>query len=114
MRSIRKAFLPVLLAVLALSSVAAPAADALIVPTPGSGTTGGASGPVASPCGSAFGAAGAINAGAPVTLCSGLGLTFVGPPIGEIASVIGPTIITAAVVGSPTIASAGPVVWNGF
>jgi hypothetical protein len=113
MRSIRKAALPVFLAVLALSGVATPAAEALIVPPPGGGTTGGATGPVASPCGSVFGAAGAINAGAPVTLCPGGGDASVGPPVGEISTVYGPTIVNASLVGSPTVASAGPVVWNG-
>ena len=41
-------------------------------------------------------------------VCQGAGLTFIGPSIGEIASVVGPTIIGPAFVGS-TIVSTGNV-----
>jgi hypothetical protein len=37
----------------------------------------------------------------------GAGLSFTGPAIGQIATVIGPTIISPAVVGSPIVVSAG-------
>ena len=42
-------------------------------------------------------------------VCQGAGLTFVAPSIGQIASVIGPTIISPAVVGNQIITSAGSV-----
>jgi hypothetical protein len=39
-------------------------------------------------------------------VCAG-GLSFVGPTIGQIASVIGPTIISPAVVGTSLIVASG-------
>jgi hypothetical protein len=65
--------------------------------------------PVGSPCTVAQVPAGVGtgNAGtAPTMLCQGTGLIFVGPMIGQIAAVIGPTTIGPAVVG-PTVVSAG-------
>jgi hypothetical protein len=41
--------------------------------------------------------------------CLGAGLSFVGPAIGQIATVIGPTIIGPANIGT-TVVSAGDVV----
>jgi hypothetical protein len=39
--------------------------------------------------------------------CLGAGLSFTGPAIGQIASVIGPTIISPTVVGASIVVSAG-------
>jgi hypothetical protein len=39
--------------------------------------------------------------------CVGAGLSFIGPSVGQIASVIGPTIISPAVVGNNIAVSAG-------
>ena len=43
-----------------------------------------------------------------IEVCMGTGLAFVGPASGQVATVIGPTIISPAVVGG-TIVSAGNV-----
>jgi hypothetical protein len=50
-----------------------------------------------------------------VEICSGGGLTFVAPVTGQIARVIGPTIISpaVAVIGGQVAASAGPAI-NGI
>jgi hypothetical protein len=59
------------------------------------------------PCGASTGQEGQGAAGGTTaTVCSGGGLTFVGPAIGQIATVIGPTIIGPAVVGN-LVVSAG-------
>ena len=58
----------------------------------------------ASPCGTAV-AGGNGSPGAPA-VCAG-GLSFVGPTIGQITSVIGPTIISPAVVGTTVIVAGG-------
>jgi hypothetical protein len=58
----------------------------------------------ASPCGTAV--AGGQGSPAAPAVCAG-GLSFVGPTIGQIASVIGPTIISPAVVGTSVIVAAG-------
>jgi hypothetical protein len=44
--------------------------------------------------------------GTTATVCQGTGLSFVGPAVGQVATVIGPTIIGPAVIGS-VIVSAG-------
>jgi hypothetical protein len=38
-------------------------------------------------------------------VCQGTGLSFVGPAIGQIATVIGPTIIGPAVIGNVTVSA---------
>jgi hypothetical protein len=58
----------------------------------------------ASPCGTAV-AGGQGSPAAPAVCASGL--SFVGPTIGQIDSVIGPTIISPAVVGNTIIVSSG-------
>lgn len=58
-------------------------------------------------CGTATGPQGqARTGGTNNPVCVGAGLSFVGPAIGQIATVIGPTIIGPAVVGN-SIVSAG-------
>jgi hypothetical protein len=101
-----------LLAVLALCGVlvglpqAASAQDVPAFPAFGGGVGVGvpSAGLGTSPCGTAI----AGGQGSPVApaVCAG-GLSFVGPTIGQIASVIGPTIISPAVVGTPVIVAAG-------
>jgi hypothetical protein len=64
-------------------------------------------------CGSSSGAEGQGGTGGTnAYLCVGAGLVFVGPAIGQIASVIGPTIIGPAVVGAVNV-SAGDAAING-
>jgi hypothetical protein len=58
----------------------------------------------ASPCGT--GVAGGQGSPAAPAVCAG-GLSFVGPTIGQIDSVIGPTIISPAVVGNSISVSSG-------
>jgi hypothetical protein len=63
---------------------------------------------VSGPCSSAEGGDGRQGSTGSVlnVICSGGGLTFIGPSVGQIASVIGPTIIGPAVIGS-IVVSAG-------
>jgi hypothetical protein len=73
--------------------------------SPNSGANGGAAG--AGPCGTATGEQGfGAMGGTTAEVCTGSGLVFVGPAIGAIASVVGPTIIGPAVVGN-LVVSAG-------
>jgi hypothetical protein len=71
-------------------------------------------GVVSGPCSSAEGGDGRQGSTGSVlnVLCQGGGLTFIGPSIGQIATVIGPTIIGPAVIGS-VIVSAGNAVGGG-
>jgi hypothetical protein len=55
----------------------------------------------AGPCGSATGSEVVGRKGTTAQVCGGL--SFVGPAIGEITTVIGPTIISPAVVGSSIV-----------
>ncbi|MDX6644646.1 MAG: hypothetical protein QOK40_373 [Miltoncostaeaceae bacterium] len=59
-------------------------------------------------CGTSQGAFGLGHVGSTILTCQGSGLTFVGPSVGQVASVIGPTIIGPAFIGS-SIVSAGNV-----
>ena len=101
-----------LLAVFALCGVlaglpqAASAQGVIPFPTGGGGIGIGvpSAGLGASPCGTAL--AGAQGSPAAPAVCAG-GLSFVGPTIGQIDSVIGPTIISPAVVGTTVIVAAG-------
>jgi hypothetical protein len=45
--------------------------------------------------------------GTATAVCAGTGLTYIAPQIGQIATVIGPTIISPAVGGNSTVVSAG-------
>jgi hypothetical protein len=38
-------------------------------------------------------------------VCTGSGLTFIGPSIGQISSIVGPTIITPGPVGNVVLAA---------
>ena len=107
MKSIRKTAVATMGAV-ALTALAAPAANAEF--PIGVGTPGGAA-PTGSPCSLAVGSIAVGPPGTPLQqVCAGAGnLTFIGPATGQIASVVGPTIIGPAV-GVQAVASAGPVV----
>jgi DNA polymerase III subunit gamma/tau len=59
------------------------------------------------PCATAFGPNGqGPSAGTFSIICNGGGLSFIGPAVGQVASVIGPTIIGPAVIGN-VVVSAG-------
>jgi hypothetical protein len=95
----------VALGVLALG---APIADAQVFPLPFVGpanTIGQANGPAGctanSPAGVGF-------AGGTTANSCGVVLSFIGPAIGEVASVVGPTIIGPTTVLAPVVTSAGP------
>lgn len=51
------------------------------------------------------------TAGTEAKVCLGAGLAFVGPAVGQVSSVVGPTIIGPGVVGQ-VIVSSGSVVFN--
>jgi hypothetical protein len=70
---------------------------------------GGPSNAAAGPCGYAVGSEEQGRTGGNFNqVCAGTGLTFIGPSIGQVASVIGPTIIGPASIGVATT-SAGSV-----
>ena len=75
--------------VIAVMGAAAPAADAQVAPcTFAQAPTGAGNG----------------NPGtAPIQVCQGSGLSFVGPTIGQIGTIIGPITIGPAVVGSTAL-----------
>jgi hypothetical protein len=60
-------------------------------------------------CGSVAGEGQGATGGVDTHVCVGAGLVFVGPAIGQIATVIGPTIIGPAVIGT-SVTSAGNVI----
>jgi hypothetical protein len=97
-----------MLATLAVTGALAlpQAASAQGLPAWGGGISVGvpSSGLGASPCGT--GIAGGQGSPAGPAVCTS-GLSFVGPTIGQIASVIGPTIISPAVVGATIIVASG-------
>ena len=93
------------LASTALVGAGASAANAAVWPgwvPPGIDTNTTGAGPVRSgECGSSSGAENqGGTAGTNTYLCLGSGLMFVGPQIGQIASVIGPTVISPGFVGA--------------
>jgi hypothetical protein len=60
-------------------------------------------------CGTVAGEGQGATGGVDTHVCVGAGLAFVGPAIGQIATVIGPTIIGPAVIGT-SVQSAGDVI----
>lgn len=96
---------------IALAAAAAPVAHAQVVPTAGLGSSFPTVGIGASPCSTATAGTTGGAPGTPIiSVCQAPGaLAFVGPSIGEIATIVGPITIGAAVVGQP-VASAGSVV----
>jgi hypothetical protein len=105
------------LAATAALAVGVPAAGASALPFP-TGFAGfqapiaGLSTPglsAAGPCGAAVANEGQARTGGTSTqACVGAGLSFIGPQVGQVATVIGPTIITPAFVGV-SIVSGGNV-----
>jgi hypothetical protein len=110
MKRIPVAFVPMLAVTVALAA-GAPAASAstpFTVPAFGvpDAAAAGLSG-IAGACSTVSPHSGqGATAGTSVQVCMGPGLSFVGPAVGQIATVIGPTIIGPAVVGS-SVVSAG-------
>ena len=120
MTIVPRALATALVAAAALAA-AVPAADASTVPPATALPVGGpisfpafdAALPVggiasgAGPCGSASATPGqGATAGTSAQVCTATGLTYIGPAIGQVATVIGPTIIGPAVVGT-VVTSAG-------
>ena len=95
-----------LVAMLAVSGVLAGLPQAAAAQFPGEGVGVGvpSNGLGASPCGT--GVAGGMGSPSGPAVCAG-GLSFVGPTTGQIASVIGPTIISPAVVGATIVVASG-------
>ena len=117
MKRLRSHFVGALAATATLA-VGAPAAGASTLPSgqlstptafaPYPGTPIGAALPGGA-CGNAVvGEALGRTGGNDIEACVGAGLSFIGPSIGQIATVIGPTTISPAVVGG-SIVSAGNV-----
>jgi hypothetical protein len=105
MKFIRRGLLAVA-ATVAVFAVAAPVASAsdFTWPSPNVNTIGGQLGPQG--CGNNA-PAGVGTAGGTTGLSCGAVLSFIGPAIGQVATVIGPTVIGSAVL-APVITSAGP------
>lgn len=67
-----------------------------------------------SPCSSGFDATGqGETAGTTAEVCQGGGLVFIGPAVGQIAAVTGPTIISPAVLGTVVVSAGNVVVAEG-
>jgi hypothetical protein len=122
MRLLRIPPIAVLGAAAALA-VGAPAAGASVpIPFGGFGTTSGGlsagsgfgpqstgAGTGTSGCGPSVGSELLGRTGGQDATICGAGLVFVGPAVGQVSSVIGPTIISPAVVGNSIIVSGGSV-----
>lgn len=103
--------LPAAAATLAVLAVAAPissaSADGWPFGTPNVNTLGGLIGPDG--CGQNL-PSGIGTAGGTTAQTCGVALSFIGPAIGQVANVVGPTIIAANVtLLAPISVSAGPV-----
>jgi hypothetical protein len=122
MRLLRIPPIAVLGAAVALA-VGAPAAGATVpipfggsIPIGGQESVGSGVGPQSTGAGTGASGCGPSvgsellgrTGGQDATICSA-GLVFVGPAVGAVSSVIGPTIISPAVVGNSIIVSAGSV-----
>jgi hypothetical protein len=117
---IRRAFFAALAVTIALV-VGAPAAGASTFPAgtipgglngtagAGLGLPGGGASAIAGACGRPTAGEGQAGTGTvQIQSCPAGGLVFIGPSVGQIASVVGPTIIGPAVVGAAAV-SAGNV-----
>ena len=99
--------------VVAALGVGASAADAQQPILPGGVPVGGVAQngqAVAGPCGQPVGSFQGIGraAGIDTFTCLGAGLSFVGPAVGQVSSVVGPTIISPGFIGT-TIVTSGNV-----
>jgi hypothetical protein len=107
----RLSLLVAVLAAMSALAVGVPAAGASTTPTasfttPFVGWPTGSEGPgagVAGPCGSATGSEVQGRPGGTENLVCGTGLIFIAPAVGQIDSVVGPTIISPAVVGASIV-----------
>jgi hypothetical protein len=110
MKRIRVAFVPALAVTVALAASAPAASASTPFTAPALGVPGAAAAGLAGfagPCSTISPHSGqGATAGTTAQVCQGTGLSFVGPAVGQIATVIGPTIIGPAVVGS-VVVSAG-------
>jgi hypothetical protein len=110
-------------AVAALVVGAAPASASAVTAFPWSGATplgggvpvGAGIGVAAGPCSTPIGASGqGATGGTASSVCmGGPGLSFVGPAIGQIATVIGPTIMGPAVIGSLAVGAGNIAIGTG-
>jgi hypothetical protein len=89
------------LVVTAALAVGAPTAGAISLPVAGSPVAAG-------PCATTTQDGQGRTGGTATQVCSGGGLTFIGPSVGQIATVIGPTILGPGFVAN-SIVSAGNV-----
>ena len=94
-------------AAMAAMAVAAPVSGATAAIVPGVVAQGGQANAPAG-CTGSNAPSGVGDAGATVNQICGAGLVFVGPSIGQVATVIGPTII-GSTVAAPVTVSPGPV-----
>jgi hypothetical protein len=99
--SVRRPILVMLVTAASLAG-AAPVASAAIDPFATAVPAGvGNASTALGPCSTARGPEGLGSTGAvEPSACVGAGLSFIGPSIGQIATVIGPTIIGPAVIGT--------------
>jgi hypothetical protein len=98
-----------------LASVAVASALAVGAPAAGAATfpgwtfpDAGSGGLVVQPCGEATAEGQGSTGHVAISACLGSGLSFIGPSIGQISTVIGPTIIGPATIGV-SVQSAGDV-----
>jgi hypothetical protein len=97
------------LAIIAALALGAPVASAEAVPgglLPGGVGSSAGGGAVSGPCAESTAGQGQGRVGAATQLsCTAGGLVFNGPQIGQISSVIGPTIISPGFVGTVVVTS---------
>jgi hypothetical protein len=95
-----------------MTAAGSPAAHAQVLPPAALGL-GLPSSTVAadSPCGTTVGQDVGGSAGSPqYAVCQGAGLTFLGPSVGQVAAIIGPTTIGPAFIGQLVVSGGAAVV----
>jgi hypothetical protein len=76
----------------------------------GAGPVGAGGSQLSGACGESIGQHGQGAAGGNATqVCTGAGLTLVAPQVGQVASIVGPTVIGPAIVISITSAGSGAI-----
>jgi hypothetical protein len=98
---IRRTPFAAMLVIVALA-VGAPAASAMTWPTFPSMPAGGLSlpGNAAGPCGTISNEGQGRVSGNEASVCQGSGLAFIGPSVGQLATIMGPTIMSPGFVGT--------------
>ena len=105
---LRKMPLLTTLATTAALAAGAPAADAASARVSDRSAIAGFPGSwVSGPCSTGAGAVAGAVAGNEFHVCIGAGLSFVGPAVGQIATVIGPTIISPGFTGRVIVSAGG-------